>query len=82
MTLWQKLANLNDVIGAINLFSVKIDKKKLQSGNYKRIIGVFEKFRKNLKKLLISQNGGHHDGYLPKCAYSHFGKRAVAVLTN
>ena len=30
---WQKLANLNDVIGAINLFSVKIDKKKLQSGN-------------------------------------------------
>ena len=30
---WQKLANLYDVICAINLFSVKIDKKKLQSGD-------------------------------------------------
>ena len=29
---WQKLANLYDVICAINLFSVKIDKNKLQSG--------------------------------------------------
>ena len=29
---WLKLTNLNDVIYAINLFSVKIDKKKLQSG--------------------------------------------------
>ena len=29
---WQKLANLCDVICAINLFSVKIDKNKLQSG--------------------------------------------------
>ena len=30
---WQKLANLNDIVGAINLFSVKIDKQKLQSSN-------------------------------------------------
>ena len=30
---WQKLANLNDVICAINLFSEKIDKDKLLSGN-------------------------------------------------
>ena len=30
---WQKLANFNDVICAINLFSVKIVKKKLQNGN-------------------------------------------------
>ena len=29
---WQKLDNLYDVICAINLFSVKIDKNKLQSG--------------------------------------------------
>ena len=29
---WQKLANLYDVICAINLFSVKIDKNKLQNG--------------------------------------------------
>ena len=29
---WQKLANLYDVICAIKLFSVKIDKNKLQSG--------------------------------------------------
>ena len=33
MIFWQKLANLNDVINALHLFSVKIDKKKLQSGN-------------------------------------------------
>ena len=31
VTFWQKSANLYDVICAINLFSVKIDKKKLQS---------------------------------------------------
>ena len=30
---WQKLANFNDVICAINLFSVKIDKKRVQNGN-------------------------------------------------
>ena len=28
---WQKLANSDDVICAINLFFVKIDKKKLQN---------------------------------------------------
>ena len=33
MIFGQKLANLNDVINALNLFSVEIDKKKLQSGN-------------------------------------------------
>ena len=31
VTFWQKLANLYDIIDAINLFSVKIDKNKLQS---------------------------------------------------
>ena len=43
---WQKLGNLYDIICAINLFSVKIDKNKLQSANYNCIIGVFsiEKF--------------------------------------
>ena len=29
---WQKVANLCDIICAINLFSVKIDQNKLQSG--------------------------------------------------
>ena len=33
MIFWQKLANLSDVINGLNLFSVEIDKKKLQSGN-------------------------------------------------
>ena len=33
MIFWQKLANLNDVLNALNLFSVEIDKKKLKSGN-------------------------------------------------
>ena len=32
---WQKLANAKDVICAINLFSVKIDKKKPQT----RVLG-------------------------------------------
>ena len=49
-TFWQKLANLYNVIYAINLFSVKIDKKKLQSGDTP-----LQTYHRSLLKLTISK---------------------------
>ena len=48
----QTLANLNDVIGTINLLSVKIDKKKLQSSNTSslRVDPLFQKKKGSTKQ--------------------------------
>ena len=66
MIFWQKLTNLNDVTYAINLFSVEIDKKKLQSSNiplqtYDWSVFSIENFENIQKICQLAQNGGKND---------------------